>query len=299
MTAIKGNITRIGATSFQITDGQQAYVPPVTPPEVESKMLTVSFSSTSSNYWELIRIGFAAEIDLATTALTNVASITYYKNGIAVSGTQTIAVGDEFAIEIVRTSPSSAASALLTFDYKDDNQSESVTDFRYVHWTNLVAMSVDEDTWEGSNRALVAAVNGTDTFDKGASSVESIDGTFTVELDALNLGSVFGISVNNTDAPSLNRAKYSWYCAGNSLLQIRANGSFIDSLSVPRNNAMIYNLRIVDTGTGIEFHYRQPGAVLWTLKTTTTAGYSAGTTYYASLVSSIDGQKTRGIKFGQ
>lgn len=297
-TLIPANAKKVATSNggYQWLVGNQAYVPPSPPePDVVAKGLTAHFPANSSNYLELIRIQWAATVDLAAAELSNVGSVTYYVNGVSVSGTQAIDLGDEFSIEIVRTSPAADASVFLSFEYAGDFQNETVPDYKYVTWTNLVEMSVDSATWESSNRGVIAAVNGTDAFDKGASSAESVEGLFTVELDALNLGSVFGISLNNSDGPSLNRAKYAWYCFGNGRLDIYANGGAIDTLFVARNNAMIYNLRIVDTGTGIEFYYRAPSGA-WTLKTTTTAGYSAGTTYYASLVSSIDGQRTRGVK---
>lgn len=296
MTAVRGHITRTGAYSYQISEGQQAYVPPVVPPTVESKQITVYFPADSSNYWEFIRFQFAADVDFADASLSNVATVTYYKNGSAVSGNQSFAVGDEIAIEITRTSPAADASVLIDLVYDSTTDNFTVPDYKYATWTNLVAMSVDTDTFLATNRGLLAAVNGTDTFDKGANSVESFSGVFTVEIDSLTLGSLFGIATTNNSGPSLNRPLYAWYCQANNLLQMRVNGGFIaTAVSVPRNNSMRYSLRIVDTGSAIEFWYKPPSGI-WTLNQTTTTAYVAGTTYYADIVSSIDAQKSVGVK---
>lgn len=269
-------------------------IPPPTPIDV---VKTFSFGASSSITYEIPRFGFDCTVDLDDYGSTNLDSVDFSINGSSVGGVQTIHAGDAFLMVISRLA-AGIATITLTFNPINDTETISTPDGYYVTWTNLVNMSVDSTTYLASIRALVAAVNGTDLFDKGAHSLQNFAGQFSVEIDALTFGSVFGISLDNSSAPNLVRAKYSWYCAGNGLLQVFANGGFIDAFFVPRNNAMIYGLRIVDTGTSIEFWYKPPSGV-WTLQTTTTSGYSGGTIYYASIVSSVDGQRTRGVRLNR
>ena len=259
------------------------------------KVLAITYPAASSEIFEYIRIGFSGSFMTSQVTTTNATSVTYRVNGNIVSGTVTLAEGDDLRVDVVRTVSANAATVNISITYDDSTDSKTTPNYQWATWTNLANMSVDSTTWNATKRGLVAAVNGTGLFDKGANSVDSLQGLFSLETEFLSIGNIFGISTTNNSTAWLFRAKYSWYCAAPNLLRIAANGSFIDAIFVTANNSMSYELRVTDTGTGIQFHYKPPGGS-WTLKTTTTASYSANTTYYADMVMLTDFHRCSGVK---
>lgn len=292
MTAVKGNITQIGANSFQIKAGQQAYEPPAT---VETKSMTVTFGAGSANAHEIIRVGFAANIDLSATDTVNVATIAYTLNGSTVTGTQAIAVGDILKVEVTRTAGGSMASATLYFDYDSDTELVSAADYFWSSWTNLTNVIANAADFEQTVHGLTAQGGGAAiNYDlRGAYSVESFSGTFTIEVDRLDNYSMIGLKTANSGAIDGSALLYGIFNNGGDL-NTREGGSGT-AFNTTNGRFAATAVRIIDTGTAIQYWYRYQGGA-WTLLSASGQPYTPGRVYYLAWISGIEGNKLAGVK---
>jgi len=285
----------LGAQTANTLNEGQTYTCTTATPVTTTKVF--SFGVTSSEQYEKIRIDSNSTIDLASATLINVASVVYRKNNSIVSGVQTFSIGDYLQINITRTNNSLASSVSMTFTYTTDSSTIDVPEYYFCKWTNLLGgTTVDSTTFCQSRQGLSGGTNGTGTFDKGANSVDSFSGAFTVETEYSPQFSTFGINTSNSETTGLfARAEYMFYWPGLGNIYVYENGTIKANIVISNQNSSQTGVRIKDTGAAIEFYVKQPGGA-WTLAYTSVSAYFPNRTYYVDRTFAYDANLAHPVK---
>lgn len=255
---------------------------------------TFYLASNSSETYEIPRFPFDAEVDLDAATLSNVASIDWFINGVSVSGSQSLEIGDALKFTIVRTAGGDA-SVTLTFTPSDDAVTIDVPTHYWASWTNLTNVVLD-GSWEETANSLRSAGGGSAiNFDlRGAHSNESVSGQFTVEINRLPPYSMVGLTLANSGAIDSASLKYGLFNNGGDIF-VREDGVTLAPFNITGGRFSACALRIVDTGAAIQYWVKFEGGS-FTLQYTSLAAYTASRTYYIAAILGVEGTRLEGVK---
>lgn len=277
-------IARSSSTAAQAYIGQAVNEPITLPPTTETK--TYSFSSTSADLYEDIRFGYDATTTLSAATLVNCTAV-YRKNGSIVTGAQTFAIGDTLRIDITRTVPATLASVTLIFAYADNIVTATTPDYFWASWTNLTTgvneMVVEPNRWVSNKNGLRSAGTSIASWNsRNANSVEALSGTFTIEVYNMGWQSTISLSATNTGAQSFFSDKYAVLNNIGGLYAWENGSQVADMTPAAPYVSGDCGVRIVDTGTSIQYWRQDVRGGAWVLAHTSAAVYVPNATYYIS-----------------
>jgi len=279
-------------TANTLTEGQTYTCTTSTP---ASRTDTYSFGVNDVRQYQIIRIKESSVVNFAQAVLTNCTAV-YRVNGTLQSGTVTLVEGDNIKITITKSNTALAATVRLVYTFATTTNAVTVPDYFWSSWQNFNLMANDSTTWNSNIQGLICTTTTAVGFGCYASGVEPMSGIFSAETaGGIGQQAVCGLLLANTGAVGTSSFPYSFLSNIGGLYAFE-NGSIVATFTTT-SPYFVENtlLKIVDTGTSIQYWTRQQGGS-WVLAYTSASIYTANRTYYGGLLMVRNGDRFEGLK---
>jgi hypothetical protein len=255
--------------------------------------VTLNYPDASALSYEVSAWPVPASLDLAGATLTNVATVIYYKNGSAVTGTTVVGEGDKVRVDITKTT-AAAASVVLAFVLTGGNITRTTADYvRPNGWTDTQNITLQPALFRFRGDSFISDyITGVDYNRWAIGGNNEWTGAKIIEFKPGGPYTAFGINTETggISAPTNQYTRFEFgFLVAFSLFTVRELGGSVAGTQSFTNSVGFWYKIDYGGSSSIRYYYSDDEKATWNLVHTSARTYNAATVCRVDIGIGLDG----------